>query len=44
MSEQKRIGKELDYVVAERARELAEANEALKKDSSQTGRSKTAGE
>jgi hypothetical protein len=32
MSEQKRIGKQLDQVVAERTRELAEANEALKED------------
>ena len=32
MSEQKRIGKQLDQLVAERTRELAEANEALKKE------------
>ena len=32
MSEQKRIAKELDQRVAERTRELAEANEALKKE------------
>src|SRR5580693_3749251 len=32
MSEQKRIGKQLDQVVAERTRELAEANDALKQE------------
>src|SRR3989442_7075816 len=32
MSEQKRIAKELDQRVAERTRELAEANEALKQE------------
>jgi PAS domain S-box-containing protein len=32
MSEQKRIGKELDQLVAERTRELAEANEALRQE------------
>ena len=32
MSEQKRIGTELDQLVAERTRELAEANEALKQE------------
>jgi PAS domain S-box-containing protein len=32
MSEQKRIGKQLDQVVAERTRELAEANQALKEE------------
>ena len=32
MSEQKRIAKELDQRVAERTRELVEANEALKKE------------
>ena len=32
MSEQKRIGKQLDQLVAERTRELAEANEALKQE------------
>jgi hypothetical protein len=32
MSEQKRIGKPLDQVVAERTRELAEANQALKEE------------